>query len=264
MAAPNGANGSRRGTPVLTRSVSTPQQGCELSGFKSTHHEHRRSNPLLCGSVNTHAPSANITTTEANPTPTGPTFRIRLVPHLETYRSLHFEPVVRDLQPCSGPDRFDGTVLKVGRFTEKQSQALQQQQQQQGAGTNNVAHSQALAAALRDATGAQGQEVPAFTAGINGDPAFNPFTFSNTDPAAVAAAVPAAAPATTGNNLTSTVLVNGFPLTGERPAMGMGGGGHLTSAKVAFKSKVVSRAHAEIWCEAGGKVSRDRVAVTGA
>jgi hypothetical protein len=29
----------------------------------------------------------------------------------------------------------------------------------------------------------------------------------------------------------------------------------LRSAKVAFKSKVVSRAHAEIWCEAGGKVS---------
>jgi c-di-AMP phosphodiesterase-like protein len=46
--------------------------------------------------------------------------------------------------------------------------------------------------------------------------------------------------------------------------MGMGGGGHLTSAKVAFKSKVVSRAHAEIWCEAGGKVSRDRAAVAGA
>lgn len=198
-------------------------------------------------------PAANTTNTEADRPPAGPTFRIRLVPHLETYRSLHFEPVVRDLQPCSGPDRFDGTVLKVGRFTEKQSQALQQQQQQQGAGTNNVAHSQALAAALRDATGGPGQEVPAFTAGIDGDPAFNPFTFSNTDPAA--AAVPSVPPTSAGNNLTSTVLVNGFPLTGERPATGMGGGGHLTSAKVAFKSKVVSRAHAEIWCEAGGKVS---------
>lgn len=33
-----------------------------------------------------------------------------------------------------------------------------------------------------------------------------------------------------------------------------GGGGDLTSNKVAFKSKVVSRSHAEIWCEAGGKV----------
>jgi hypothetical protein len=35
-----------------------------------------------------------------------------------------------------------------------------------------------------------------------------------------------------------------------------GGGGEITSGKVAFKSKVVSRAHAEIWCEEGGKVSR--------
>lgn len=92
-------------------------------------------------------------------------------------------------------------------------------------------------------TGAQG---PAFTAGIDGDPAFNPFTYS-TDASAAAG--------TTGGALTSTVLVNGFPLTGDRPATGMGGGGHLRSAKVAFKSKVVSRAHAEIWCEAGGKVS---------
>lgn len=33
-----------------------------------------------------------------------------------------------------------------------------------------------------------------------------------------------------------------------------GGGGEVTSGKVAFKSKVVSRAHAEIWCEPGGKV----------
>lgn len=29
----------------------------------------------------------------------------------------------------------------------------------------------------------------------------------------------------------------------------------MSSGKVAFKSKVVSRSHAEIWCEAGGKVS---------
>ena len=35
-----------------------------------------------------------------------------------------------------------------------------------------------------------------------------------------------------------------------------GGGGDVCSNKVAFKSKVVSRAHAEIWCENGGKVGR--------
>ena len=36
----------------------------------------------------------------------------------------------------------------------------------------------------------------------------------------------------------------------------VGGGGELTSGKVAFKSKVVSRSHAEIWCQAGGKVNK--------
>jgi pSer/pThr/pTyr-binding forkhead associated (FHA) protein len=35
---------------------------------------------------------------------------------------------------------------------------------------------------------------------------------------------------------------------------GAGGGGALTSDKVAFRSKVVSRAHAEFWAEAGGQV----------
>lgn len=40
MSASNGTNGSsasRRGTPVLTRSVSTPQQGCELPQFMPLH-----------------------------------------------------------------------------------------------------------------------------------------------------------------------------------------------------------------------------------
>lgn len=37
-----------------------------------------------------------------------------------------------------------------------------------------------------------------------------------------------------------------------------GGGGDIVSARAAFKSKVVSRAHAEIWCEPGGKVSTIR------
>jgi hypothetical protein len=142
---------------------------------------------------------------------------------------------VRDLEPCSNAERLDGTVLKVGRFTEKQSQALQAAQQ---AGS-------ASAAPQRDAR-------PGFTAGIDGDPAFNPFTYA-TDDGEVVVAAPAQ-PAN-GTGPTSTVLVNGFPLTGDRPATGMGGGGHLTSAKVAFKSKVVSRAHAEIWCEGEGKVS---------
>ncbi len=43
------------------------------------------------------------------------------------------------------------------------------------------------------------------------------------------------------------------PVTTSERA-GAGGGGNLTSSKVAFKSKVVSRGHAEIWCEGEGKV----------
>lgn len=108
-----------------------------------------------------------------------------------------------------------------------------------------------MQAAQQGATNAvpQRDARPGFTAGIDGDPAFNPFTYATTDPTT------ALAQPSNGTGATSTVLVNGFPLSGERPATGMGGGGHLTSAKVAFKSKVVSRAHAEIWCEGEGKVS---------
>lgn len=141
-------------------------------------------------------------------------------------------------------------MLKVGRFTEKQSQALQHQLhlQHQGGGSNNAAH----AVPPREAGVGHAQDARAFTAGVDGDPAFNPFTYATTDPANTA-------PSAGGTGTTSTVLVNGFPLSGERPATGMGGGGHLHSAKVAFKSKVVSRAHAEIWCEAGGNVSANRL-----
>lgn len=82
--------------------------------------------------------------------PPGQAHRIRLVPHLESTRSLPFEPIIRD--PIEG-----GSVLKVGRFTDRQ--------------------------------------------------------------------VPAASSANASNSL-----------------------------KIAFKSKVVSRGHAELWVEAGGKV----------
>lgn len=80
---------------------------------------------------------------------TGPTHRIRLVPHLDTNRSLHFDPISRDVREGDSP-------LRIGRFTDRS-----------GGG----------AAALN----AQ------------------------------------------------------------------------NSNKLAFKSKVVSRAHAEVWCEPGGK-----------
>lgn len=44
--------------------------------------------------------------------PSGPTHRIRLVPHLETHRSLHFEAISRDVRQGDPP-------LRIGRFTDR-------------------------------------------------------------------------------------------------------------------------------------------------
>lgn len=101
----------------------------------------------LSSSPVTVTPPAN--NAPANPNPNSHPYRIRLVPHLDTHRSLHFVPISRDVREGDPP-------LRIGRFTDRSG--------------NNVAAANA-----------------------------------------------------TGSN------------------------------KLAFKSKVVSRAHAEIWCEAGGK-----------
>ncbi|KAF8532416.1 hypothetical protein JB92DRAFT_2688598 [Gautieria morchelliformis] len=45
-------------------------------------------------------------------TPSGPTHRIRLVPHLESHRSLHFEAISRDVRQGEPP-------LRIGRFTDR-------------------------------------------------------------------------------------------------------------------------------------------------
>jgi E3 ubiquitin-protein ligase DMA1/2 len=44
--------------------------------------------------------------------PSGPTHRIRLVPHLESHRSLHFEAISRDVRQGEPP-------LRIGRFTDR-------------------------------------------------------------------------------------------------------------------------------------------------
>ncbi|KAI0071678.1 SMAD/FHA domain-containing protein, partial [Panus rudis PR-1116 ss-1] len=79
----------------------------------------------------------------------GPSHRIRLVPHLDSRRSLRFDPISRDVREGDAP-------LRIGRFT-------------------------------------------------------------------------------------------------DRSGMGLAAANAMGSNKLAFKSKVVSRAHAEIWCEPGGK-----------
>ncbi|KAJ6478693.1 hypothetical protein DFH09DRAFT_1056231 [Mycena vulgaris] len=48
---------------------------------------------------------------------TGPTHRIRLVPHLDSRRSLRFDPISRDL-------RADAPPLRIGRFTDRSGLGL--------------------------------------------------------------------------------------------------------------------------------------------
>lgn len=138
------------------------------------------------------------------------TFRIRLVPHLESTRSLAFDPVIRELHPISVPagvappdaaaavtnlapsvnGRPPALLLRIGRFTDKTP-------------------------ALPNPTTASG------SAGTSAGPS-------------------------TGSMIGEGPMSNPIAIAG--------GGGDICSNKVAFRSKVVSRAHAEIWCEAGGKV----------
>ncbi|SCZ93739.1 BZ3500_MvSof-1268-A1-R1_Chr6-3g08854 [Microbotryum saponariae] len=63
------------------------------------------------GSTVASAPMATAVASTPVPDNAAPTYRLRLVPHLETSRSLHFEAVDRELAPF--------TVLRVGRFTDR-------------------------------------------------------------------------------------------------------------------------------------------------
>ncbi|KAH8103282.1 SMAD/FHA domain-containing protein [Cristinia sonorae] len=104
------------------------------------------------GASHLHAPQATATNSmnpSASTNPSGQTHRIRLVPHLDSRRSLKFDPICRDVHEGDAP-------LRIGRFT-------------------------------------------------------------------------------------------------DRSGLGMAAANALGSNKLAFKSKVVSRAHAEIWVEAGGR-----------
>ncbi|KAJ3724381.1 hypothetical protein C8R42DRAFT_448470 [Lentinula raphanica] len=55
---------------------------------------------------------------------TSPFHRLRLVPHLESRRSLHFDPITRDM-------RTGDPVLRIGRFTDRSGNS------QNGGGVNN-------------------------------------------------------------------------------------------------------------------------------
>lgn len=138
------------------------------------------------GNVDGVSPSASAVAAPAGtgPSPQAGVHRIRLVPHLEATRSLHFEPIERDV-------REGASAVKIGRFTDR-------------------------------APGAAAEEAP-FTTGAGG--------------AGSSRGVLGAAPGNRGGAVPTSA----------------GGGGRVDSARIAFKSKVVSRVHAEVWCEPSGK-----------
>ncbi|KAM0787535.1 hypothetical protein ACM66B_003606 [Microbotryomycetes sp. NB124-2] len=73
--------------------------------------------PTVVTPANEDGPSTNAiatTSSAAAAADATSTYRLRLVPHLESSRSLHFEPVDRDLAPSR--------VVKVGRFTDRSQQ----------------------------------------------------------------------------------------------------------------------------------------------
>lgn len=131
--------------------------------------------------------------TPAATRPRNDVHRIRLVPHLEATRSLHFEPIERDMKEGSSP-------VKVGRFTDRQTS-------QQDANLTMAAASNQTSADVTIA--------------------------------------PDLAPSSRGQ---PGARGGAIPLSGSN-----GGGGRIDSSRIAFKSKVVSRGHSELWCEPGGK-----------
>ncbi|KAF8344850.1 SMAD/FHA domain-containing protein, partial [Amanita rubescens] len=70
--------------------------------------------PVPGSSLTPANPSAN---SGAGATPTNATFRIRLVPHLDSRRSLRFDAITRDLREID-------PALRIGRFTDRSGMGL--------------------------------------------------------------------------------------------------------------------------------------------
>jgi len=150
------------------------------------------------------------------PAGTVKTHRIRLVPALENSRSLAFDPVVRELMSIYVPP---GTSPSVA------------------------------AASITNTGPAINGRPPALLLKIG--------RFTEKNPSIGAAATAAASGAGASGAASGSGAAAGAAPAVSGPTLTIaGGGGDVCSNKVAFKSKVVSRAHAEIWCENGGKVSR--------
>lgn len=153
------------------------------------------------------------------------THRIRLVPILETNRSFTFAPVLRKMgvmhvPPGILPSIAAASVSDAGPLVNGRPPPLilkigRFTDRAHANGTNGVgAASPAAAAAPLGDAGGAGADAGASNDAVNG----------------------------------------GLPQQPQPASVPGGGGGDILSARAAFKSKVVSRAHAEIWCEPGGKV----------
>ncbi|TXT08855.1 hypothetical protein VHUM_02983 [Vanrija humicola] len=160
------------------------------------------------------------------------THRVRLVPVLETNRSFSFAPVVRELgvmhvPPGILPSIAAASVTDVGPKVNGRAPPLIikiGRFTDKAAGSTAPVTAPAPAPAAADASTPGGGPSSAASASANG---------AGSAPGATATTAAPAAP--------------------PPAASAGGGGGDILAPKAAFKSKVVSRAHAEIWCEPGGK-----------
>ena len=124
-----GSGGGGFGRPSLRRSASQPRTPVsELASSGSSrnlrphtatggaatsplHHPNSAFSPLTPSSSLPSDAFATSSLTVPSPSPTAEPQHLRLVPHLESNRSLHFDPVDRNLAPFA--------VVSVGRFTDR-------------------------------------------------------------------------------------------------------------------------------------------------
>lgn len=99
---------SRRPSGEATRSaVAAATSTTSAAATSSTMHQRTASQAANATSSANNSNSAPSTSTSSS----SETHHIRLVPHLESTRSLHFDPVSRDIQPT--------IPLRIGRFTDR-------------------------------------------------------------------------------------------------------------------------------------------------
>ncbi|WVQ72006.1 hypothetical protein IAR50_001550 [Cryptococcus sp. DSM 104548] len=224
----------------VTRTVSTPLSGTSVPNSLR---------PVAAAAANTSSDPAsscapsnppNNASSSSNSSPAPPstdstdstdvkTFRIRLVPHLESRRSLPFEPVIREMYPVAVTGHPGTTPIEAGsRVADRGTFSST------GGAGRAVVRGKPVALVLKIGRFTdRGDRLPApqaaSTAGVNGGWGGSG---GNGGEGTLSSDIPRSAPASLGI---------------------AGGGGDMTSGKAAFRSKVVSRSHAEIWCEEGGK-----------